>query len=85
MSLFLDFPEELPIGELRSDYAGFVRAFSALKFYVERDPAFPWLGAWLDHSRFRPALFDFGLDRDPEGYDQFAHWVALQAAREDGS
>jgi hypothetical protein len=50
--------------------------------YVERDPAFPWLGVWLDHSRFRPALFDLGLDRDPEGYDQFTHWVARQAARD---
>jgi multidrug resistance efflux pump len=35
----LEFPDELSIGELRSDYAAFVRCFKALKFYVREDPA----------------------------------------------
>ena len=38
-ALTLEFADELPIGELRADYAGFVRSFKALNFYLVKDPA----------------------------------------------
>jgi multidrug resistance efflux pump len=38
-ALTLEFADELPIGELRGDYAAFVRSFKALKFYLVKDPA----------------------------------------------
>jgi hypothetical protein len=50
--------------------------------YVEREPRCDWLGRWLDHSRFRPALFRFGLRQDEDAFPGFASWVARQAARD---
>jgi multidrug resistance efflux pump len=37
--LSLDLPENLPLGELQSDYSTFVKNYRALHYYVERDPA----------------------------------------------
>lgn len=38
-ALGLEFADDLLIGELRGDYGAFVRAFKALKFYLQVDPA----------------------------------------------
>lgn len=37
-ALTLEFADQPPIGELRGDYAGFVRNFKALQFYLREDP-----------------------------------------------
>jgi multidrug resistance efflux pump len=38
-ALTLEFADDLPIGDLRGDYAVFVRSLKALKFYLQKDPA----------------------------------------------
>jgi hypothetical protein len=50
--------------------------------YVERRREHDWLGRWLNHSRFRPVLFRFGLHEDEDELPEFAAWVAQQAARD---
>jgi multidrug resistance efflux pump len=37
-ALTLEFADQPPIGELRGDYAGFVRNFKALQFYLRENP-----------------------------------------------
>jgi hypothetical protein len=50
--------------------------------YIERDPKHDWLGRYLDHSRFRPVLFRFGLHEDEDDFPGLAEWVARHAARD---
>jgi multidrug resistance efflux pump len=37
-SLSIDFPENLPLGELQGDYSTFIKNYRALRYYVELDP-----------------------------------------------
>ena len=50
--------------------------------YQERSPEHTWLGPYLDHDRFRSAIFRFGWSHYVRSYQDFADWVAVQAARD---
>jgi hypothetical protein len=50
--------------------------------YVERDADHNWLGAWLDHHRFRSVIFRLGWQEFAGDYRQFVNWVARRAARD---
>lgn len=48
--------------------------------YEERSAEYDWRGRYLDHDRFRSAIFRFGWSQFRVTYEQFADWIAVQAA-----
>jgi hypothetical protein len=59
-----------------------VRAGSSAEWtpvYVARSDEHEWMRRWLDHDRFRAALFRYAWDHYRSTRRQFADWVATQA------
>jgi hypothetical protein len=50
--------------------------------YVERDPEHTWFGRRLDHEHLRTAVFTMAFFRYDDRMTEFAHWVAVRAARD---
>jgi hypothetical protein len=48
--------------------------------YVARSREHAWMASWLDHDRFRAALFRYAWEQYGKPRKEFATWVAKQAA-----